>query len=611
MGDRSWIEVVVFLLLLGASLVSFCWEFRRIGVAIWQSKPDADFSLAPVWARLAGVAREVLLQTVVIRGRPWPGIAHAVVFWGFCAFGLATIDHLARGCGVRLLPSGSLYSKVLGGIAVAVAVAILGLAIRRFLVQPKWLGAVSRESGLIGLLIFLLMVTYLAGLGIAEDSVLGKTTWWAHTVALLVFGPLLPRSKHLHLVLSPLTVLLRRPGFGKIPSLVGDDDFGLDSGKDLTRLIALQAYSCVECGRCTEHCPPFNTGKLLNPKEVVLGVRTYLNDNGPASTEPLIGRHLSAEAVFQCTTCGACEAECPVGIKHLPILVGLRRGQVNTGKWGNEYGARLFLNLERFGNPMGFGQSERQKFIDRISLPYYDGTQEYCLWLGCMGAYDPRGQRIVEDLVSILRHFAISFGVLRKERCTGDAAHRLGNDYLFAELAQANIEHLVEVGVSKLLSICPHCVHTISEDWKELGARFEILHHSQLLAKLVSHSSGSESLPTAVFHDPCYLGRYRNVDEEPRRVIRQEARLVEAAASRRSSRCCGAGGGLVFLGEEPGRRMNAERARELVSTGASVLVTACPFCQTMFQDALLTGSASPPAIVDIAQLIRPTLVSKS
>jgi len=214
-------------------------------------------------------------------------------------------------------------------------------------------------------------------------------------------------------------------------------------------------------------------------------------------------------------------------------------------------------------------------------------------------------QRIVEDLVSILRHFAISFGVLRKERCTGDAAHRLGNDYLFAELAQANIEHLVEVGVSKLLSICPH--------WRAHhlggleGTRCPVRNPApQSTAGQTGFTlSGSESLPTRYSMTPAIWGATGTSTRKPRRVIRQEARLVEAAASRRSSRCCGAGGGLVFLGEEPGRRMNAERARELVSTGASLLVTACPFCQTMFQDALLTGSASPPAIVDIASSFDP------
>jgi ferredoxin len=157
----------------------------------------------------------------------------------------------------------------------------------------------------------------------------------------------------------------------------------------------LQAFSCVECGRCTEHCPAYNTGKILNPKEIVLGLRDYLKEFGPNAEAPLLGKFISEEAAFQCTTCGSCEFQCPVGIQHLPMIIGLRRGAVNTGKWENEYGAKLFLNLERNGNALGFSAAERQKFIEKNELPFYDGTQEYCLWLGCMGAYDPQGREIV------------------------------------------------------------------------------------------------------------------------------------------------------------------------------------------------------------------------
>ena len=168
------------------------------------------------------------------------------------------------------------------------------------------------------------------------------------------------------------------------------------------KLDALQAYSCVECGRCTEHCPAYNTGKMLNPKEIILGLRHYLNEEGPGNEEPLLGKHISMEAAFQCTTCGACEFQCPVGIQHLPVIIGLRRGAVNTGKWEDDYGTKMFLALERNGNSLGFASSERQKFIEKNELPIYDGTQEYCLWLGCMGSYDPQGRDIVLSLVQVL-----------------------------------------------------------------------------------------------------------------------------------------------------------------------------------------------------------------
>jgi len=550
-----------------------------------------------------------MLQGKVIEQRPLPGLAHAFVYWGFLAFALVTINHIASAFNARFLIHdsrfGSFYLGFAAVWAIAVAISIGGLFVRRFVARPVWLGKVAPESGFIAFLIFTLMATYLAGLWIDEESLTGQSVWWLHTMALAIFLPLIPHTKHLHLVLSPATVFLKRQGFSRIPPLAGDEDFGLDTGKDVTRIDALQAFSCVECGRCTEHCPAANTGKVLNPKEIILGVRNYLNEFGAASEAPLLGKHLSEEAAFQCTTCGACEFQCPVGIQHLPMIVGLRRGAVNTGKWEDDYGTKLFLNLERNGNAMGFATSERQKFIEKNSLPLYDGSQEYCLWLGCMGAYDPQGREIVLALVRVLRHAGVTFGVLKKEKCTGDPARRLGNDLAFTQVAEANIETLQASNIKKMVSICPHCVRTIGTDWREAGATFEIEHHSELLARLndrLPAAAGGAPRETVVYHDPCYLGRYRDKYDEPRAVIAQTASVVEAARSRERSFCCGAGGGQMFLGEEKGKRVNVERVEELVGTGAQVIGTACPFCQTMFRDALGTVTQAPPKLLDIAQI---------
>src|SRR6185369_14383718 len=265
----------------------------------------------------------------------------------------------------------------------------------------------------------------------------------------------------------PATIFLSRGGFSKIPPLVGDEDFGLVTGKDLTQLTSLQSYSCVECGRCTEHCPANNTGKELNPKEIILGLRGYLNEFGPSSEQNIIGKYNSITADFQCTTCGACEFQCPVGIEHLPIIIGLRRGAVNTGKWDDAYGTKLFLALERNGNALGFSSAERDKFIAKEQFAIFDGSQEYCLWLGCMGAYDPQGREIIADFARVMRHLGTTFGVLSKEKCTGDPARRLGNDLVFQQLAESNLETLAQSKVAKIVSICPHCVRTISTDYLE------------------------------------------------------------------------------------------------------------------------------------------------
>jgi len=610
----SWPESALFLVLLAASILGFWSRFRKVWRIVGESKKDADFDIRPLGRRAAAFIWEVMLQGKVISQRPLPGLAHALVFWGFCVFALITINHFAEGLRLGFLDRlgffGPLYFDIAAILASVVAVSIAGLAFRRFVIRPKWLGPLSPESGIIALLIFLLMITYLATFVPGWES--SRLLWWAHTLTILAFLPLIPHTKHLHLALSPVTVFLKRDTFSKIPPLAGDEDFGLDTGKDLTQLISLQAFTCVECGRCSEHCPATNTGKILNPKEIALGVRGYLKESGPASEEPLLGEkmtgaHLSQEAVFQCTTCGACEFQCPVGVQHLPMIIGLRRGAVNTGKWEDDYGTKLFLNLERNGNALGFSSSERDKFVQKQELPIFDGTQDYCLWLGCMGAYDPQGREIIASLVNVFRGLNLSFGVLRKEKCTGDPARRLGNDLAFGQLAESNLETLREAKVKRIVSICPHCVRTIGTDWGEYGAEYgeapPIEHHSEFLARhldrLPARTGEGEKI---VYHDPCYLGRYRNVYDAPREVVGKYGTLTEAPRSRERSFCCGAGGGLAFLGEEQGKRISVERAEQLVATGARVVAAACPFCNTMFRDALAGVSAAPPKLLDIAQI---------
>ena len=601
----SLVEKLLLVVLVAASAAGF---WRRFGVVlhkILKSKKDPSFHLFPIGKRVWDFVCEVLFQTKVIRQRPLPGLAHAFVFWGFCAFALVTLNHFAVGLGLGFLnPAGffgRFYTYFAAVFAIACAAGIFGLFVRRFLVRPKWLGKkLSWESGFIAFLIFLLMVTYLASFFVGDADPATRILWWVHSLAILIFLAIIPHTKHLHLILSPATVFLSRGGFSQIPPLVGDEDFGLIAGTDLTRLASLQAYSCVECGRCTEHCPAANTGKLLNPKEIILGLRSYLNALGPASEEPLLGKYNAQEAAFQCTTCGACEFQCPVGIEHLPIIVGLRRGAVNTGAWEDEYGSKLFLALERGANAHGLPASERDKFIEKAGLPIFDGTQEYCLWLGCMGGYDPKGREIIADFARVMNYLGTSFGVLRKEKCCGDPVRRLGNDLVFQQLAESNLEVFEQNKAKKIVSICPHCVRTIQEDWKEFGTPPQVEHHSEFLARHADKLPKQANGESIVFHDPCYLGRYRNVYEQPRTVVGLAGELVEAPRNHERSFCCGAGGGLVFLGEETGDRK--VRADELVATGAKTVGTACPFCNSMFRDALAEKGEGAPQLLDIAQL---------
>ncbi len=605
MTGATLAERAIALAVLAGSLGLFWLRMGGVLRVIRGSRPTAGFRISPVLPRIRRFVWEVLAQSKVIRHRPLAGIAHALVFWGFCAFALITVNHVAGAFGASFLSRdgafGRFYFEFAAVWAALVAAAIAGLFIRRFVARPKWLGPLSPESGVIAGLIFLLTITYLAGLALEETGAAARANWWLHTLALAIFLPLIPRSKHLHLALAPIAVFLRREGFSAIPPLEGDEDFGLADGKSVTRIDALQAYSCVECGRCTEHCPASNTAKILNPKEVILGLRAYLAENGPAAEAPLLGDRISGEAAFQCTTCGACEFQCPVGVQHLPILIGLRRGAVNRGEWDNESGGRLFRNLERTGNAVGFPASDRRKFIEKAGFAEFDGSQDYCLWLGCMGAYDPQGREIVTAFASLLRAAGVSFGALRNEKCTGDPARRLGNDLAFAEAAESNIAALRSAGARKLVSICPHCVRTIGVDWREFGADFEIVHHSELLAELMPRLPlPANARGKAVFHDPCYLSRYRGVCDEPRAVVARFAEVVEPRRTRQRSFCCGAGGGQMFLGEEKGKRVNVERAEELARAGAETIATACPFCQSTLRDGL--GTAPGIKLLDIAQI---------
>ena len=293
------------------------------------------------------------------------------------------------------------------------------------------------------------------------------------------------------------------------------------------------------------------------------------------------------------------------------MIIGLRRGAVNTGKWEDDYGTKLFLALERNGNSLGFSSTERDKFIQKQAFPTFDGTQEYCLWLGCMGAYDPQGREIISSFARVMEYLGTSYGVLKKERCTGDPARRLGNDLVFQQLAEQNLETLKTSKVQKIVSICPHCVRTISTDWREFGEAPPVEHHSEFMARYIDKLPKQASSEKVVFHDPCYLGRYRGVFEEPRTVAALAGEVVDPPRARERSFCCGAGGGLAFLGEEKGDRVSHTRAKELVATGAGIVGAACPFCNTMFRDALAAVSDAPPKLLDIAQIAAASLPKKA
>jgi Fe-S oxidoreductase len=600
-----------------AAGVLFWKPFGGVCYRILRSKHEPEYTLDHLFRRCWRVFWEILCQAQVIRDRPLPGLAHAFLLWAFCAFLLAEIDELAVPFGFTFLNRqsafGLFYFWFVFLFASCCTVSIIGLAFRRYVVKSEWLDPDSYQTNLTLGLIFVVMVTLLPRWWVSEGSLTGRSLWWLHTLALLTLLVLIPRSKNLHIFLSPLALFLKSEGLSRIPPLAGPRDLGIYSGQDITRLTALQAYSCVECGRCTEHCPAYNTGKELDPRLIALGINYYLDEYGPRNPTPILDVAISPQAVFECTTCGACEAHCPAGIQHLSMIIGLRRGGINSEAWQDDSATQLFEKLQRRGNALGASETERNRFIAAQQLPIFDGSQEYCLWLGCMGAYDPRGRAIIASFANVMKHLGTSFGVLSREFCTGDPTRRLGNDAITVQLANANLRILREVRARKIVSICPHCVRTIAEDWYQIDqgpaedddeTEATIEHHSEFLARHADRLPKENSGQQVAFHDPCYLGRYRDVYDEPRQVIACSAELVEPPRTRDRSFCCGAGGGLAFLGEENGQKMNEERAKELAGTGAGIIATACPFCSAVLRDALPAGNGQlSPQFLDIAQIV--------
>jgi Fe-S oxidoreductase len=537
---------------------------------------------------------DVVFQRQTIAERPVAGVAHAFVFWGFVAFAGYTATEFLYGLGIADLTHTAWFARyrdVLTAFAVAVLAGISYLLVRRAIVRPVGLGTtVSAESIVIGLLIAALMVTFLLTYRLPEESTAGRVNWWVHAVVILAFLALIPASKHFHLLLSPITVLLKSPTLGNVRNLDFEkEQVGLETVKDLGSKMVLDAFTCVECGRCQVNCPAWGAGKELNPKAIILQTQDALI---AGNREARLAQVYTEKVLWQCTTCGACENQCPVGIEHLPILIGARRGLVSNGE-APEYLGAVYNHLERRGNIWGLGYDQRQKFVQSAALETFDPAKhDVLVWLGCAGAFEADYQKSMRSLFDILRARGVRFGVLSKERCTGDPAKRTGNEYMYQELATGNIADLKAAGPKKILTSCPHCVKTIGDDYRQFGYDVDVVHSAvfvdALLRSLPPAAATHGAAPAVTFHDPCYLGRYAGTVDEPRRLLTQfGGAIAEPERNRENPFCCGAGGGLLFADkeEEPGSRISDVRFKQLRQTGAGTVVTACPFCSIMLKGA--------------------------
>lgn len=575
-------------------------------VRLIASAPNT-FSTADTPFRIVRFLTDVVAQRRTIVERPWAGVAHAFVFWGFIAFGGYTALEFLAGLGIADLThttAFSIYRAVLTPFAIAVLCGIVFLIVRRGIVRPVALGThVSAESIVIGLFIATLMATFLLTWRLDEASMAGRVNWWVHSIVILAFLALIPASKHFHLVLSPATVFLKSPELGNVPNLDFEkEQVGLETLKDLGSKSVLDAFTCVECGRCQVNCPAWGAGKALNPKAVILQTQAGLLTK-PGETK-LVDLYTD-EVLWQCTTCGACENQCPVGIEHLPILIGARRGLVSNGE-APEYLGAMYNNLERRSNIWGLPADQRQKFVDSAQLEIFDPRRhDVLVWLGCAGAFEADFQKSLRSMFEILRTKGVRFGVLSKERCTGDAAKRSGNEYMYQELATANIEDLKTASPKTILTSCPHCVKTIGADYRKFGYTVNIVHSSVFIEELTQGDRAvlPGGLEKVTYHDPCYLGRYAGTVDEPRALLRRfGADIQEPVRNRENPYCCGAGGGLLFedTDAEPGTRISDVRFKQLRETGAGTVVTACPFCSIMLKGA---QSSAPDADVQFVDLM--------
>jgi Fe-S oxidoreductase len=449
--------------------------------------------------------------------------------------------------------------------------------------------------------------------------------FWLAIGTILAFLPYFLYSKHLHLFFAPLNFLFKptRRSIGELGRLDFDDEsvdrFGAERLEDLGWEQIFDAYACIMCYRCQEACPAYATGKVLSPATLEINKRYFLNQEGArlaageASSQTLLDFAIPAEAVWACTACGACVDVCPVGNEPMRDILDIRRSLVLMDNLFPDPLQAAFRGMERNANPWNIPQTDRLKWAEGLNVPTIDQNPnpELLWWVGCAPATDPRAQKTARAFAQLLAAAGIKYAVLgRNEQCSGDSARRAGNEFLFNELAQANVELLNEIVPRRIVTTCPHCLHTLKNEYPAFGGQYEVFHHSQLIQEWIANGAiqlkpQEQGEPNRLaFHDPCYLGRHNGVIDAPRQVLKSGGiELVGLPRQRMQSFCCGAGGAQMWKEEEPGeQRVSANRVQEISTAGADTLAVGCPFCLIMLSDAAKETSRPMP-VVDLAETV--------
>lgn len=599
------------------------------------------------------------------------GIIHFFIFWGFIVIAFGTLqifgEGLREGFSLPLIGDSRGFYLLTDILSVLVLVAVVVAAYIRYVVRPARLKA-NLEAAIILALIFALIVVglFYSGLSyalapreshslafmavaisglvdaarVSGVEVARDILWWLHAVLLLGFLVYIPNSKHLHLMACPFNEWLRnlKPRGAQIYPVDFEDEaveeFGVSRVEGFTRKQLLDLYSCAECGRCQDNCPAYQSGKSLSSKLLMTKLRDHLVEQGPsllrkarASSSPeglaaeeqaapgpsMIGDVISEEEIWACTTCYSCQEQCPVQNEHVNKIIDMRRNLVlMESRFPNQAGV-VFRNMEVNGNPFGESALTRGDHLRKLGVPTMgeNPDAEILYWPGCAGALDARNQKVSAAFVRLAESAGVSLATLgNEEKCCGDSARRLGNEYLFQSLAMGNIEVMNGYGITKIVTQCPHCFNTLKNEYPQLGGNFSVLHHTEFLSELVSAGRltlGESERKTVTYHDPCYLGRYNGIFEQPRELLKAAGLdLVEMPRRRQKAFCCGGGGGRMWLEEDEGDRINNVRTDEVLSVSPDIAAVACPYCLTMLKDGVDAREAGDRVrVMDIAEILQP------
>ncbi len=623
--------------------------------------------------RLWRMLNRVLLQRCSLRNeRVLTGLVHAGLFYSALTFDTMTVHHTLEG----ILPHFSLFghgkiglvvSLMIDVMAIIVLFAAVYLAARRFLFRPQALRTTPVDSALIYFFLIATTLSYLffeatkilahpaekslsfLGPLVARllfgqgETFLGATpwfrfSWWLHIIIVYAFIAYVPHSKYFHMFAGPANLLFHReksPAEQEPMDLEKIEIYGVEKAADFTWKDLLDAFACIECGRCQDVCPAFASQKPLSPKMIIYNLERHLlnlparkGNLGRDQMPSLMPETITADEIWTCTTCAACMHVCPVEIEHIPKIIGLRQAQVlNESNFPAELNS-FFRNLETNANPWGIGFARRGEWAEKEKVPHLreNPEAEYLLFVGCAGSYDELGQAISRSLVRVLRQAGINLAILgEEEKCCGDAARRLGHEYLFQVLARENIELFAKYRVKKILTFCPHGYHTLKYEYPQLISLFsdlptedrehlskiQVFSHLELLTTLMQQGKlkWKETRQKVTLHDSCYYARQHQVIKQPRWLLHSipGLKFEELPRHGEHSFCCGAGGGLMWTEEKLGERINRLRAKEIASREVETVVTTCPFCLTMVRDGLKDLGKEDISVVEISQLLASAL----